>query len=105
MVEISLRIEGTKAVLDCGLITLTPGQIEERVRQITHLLERLLEADIALMSLSDPMAESRMRGIAAQNMMMDAAISSATVRAELLKDIISGRESIANHGFPEFVDE
>lgn len=95
-------MEGSKAVLDCGPIPLTPWDIEERVRQITPLLERLLEADIALMSLSDPEPESRLRGIAAQSMIADAAILSAMVRAELLADIISGRESIADHGFPEF---
>ncbi len=105
MVEISLRMEGTSAVLDCGSIALTPEDIEERVRQIRPLLERLLEADIAHMSLSAKMLESRLRGIAAQYMMTDAAVASATVQAELLADIISGRESIADHGFPELVDE
>jgi len=105
LVEISLKMEGTRAVLDCGPIALEPANIEERVRQMLPMLQRLIDADIAEISLSEPTLEKRSRGIAAQSMMVQAALASAAAQAGLLAEIVSGRESIADHGFPEFGDE
>jgi hypothetical protein len=105
MVEIKLDVNGTTAILDCGPIALPPDVLKERVRLVLPLLERLLEADLTQVSLTDPILEKRFRGIAAQSMMVEAALASTTAQADLLTDIVAGRESIADHGFPEFGDE
>lgn len=105
MVEISLRIDGSCAILDIGPVELEPEDVEARVRQILPILERLLEADIAKLSLDDSTLQKRFRGIAAQDMIVDFAISAAAQQAAILSDIVSGNESIADHGFPEYAEE
>jgi hypothetical protein len=105
VVDISLRIDGTRAVLDFGPAALSPEDIELRIQQVVPLLSLLLEADIVQDSLEEPEFWKRFRGSAAQNMIVEGAIWSATLQAELLTHIVTGRESIASHGFPEFGDE
>jgi hypothetical protein len=104
MVEITLAVNGTTATLECDPNALPAEIIEERVRLVLPLLELLFEADLAQASLPDSVLEIRFRGIAAQRMMVEAALASATAHAGLLGDIVTGRESIADHGFPEFAD-
>jgi hypothetical protein len=57
------------------------------------------------MALDDSSLQVRCRGIAAQDMIVDFAISAAALQAALLSDIVSGSESIADHGFPEYAEE
>jgi hypothetical protein len=98
-------MEGQSARLDFGPMALEPEDIERRVRQILPIVERLLAAEVTKMSLDDSTLQKRFRGIAAQDMVVDAAIWATALQAELLMDIVSGSESIADHGFPEFSDE
>jgi hypothetical protein len=105
VVDIRLKVDGNRAVLDYGSIALSSEQVEERVKQILPLLAKLLAADVAEMSLTETELHKRFRGIAAQNMIVEATIHSTILHAELLSEIASGRESIADHGFPEFADE
>lgn len=105
MVEIDLKMHGTNAVLDFGQFALDAKSIEDRVRQILPLLQWLIEADLVEISLAEPVLQKRFRGIAAQSLMVEAALLSVVGQAELLVDIASGHESIADHGFPEFGDE
>jgi hypothetical protein len=105
MVEITLAVNGTTATLECDPSALPAEIIDERVRMVLPLLELLFEADLAQASLPDPVLEKRFRGIAAQRLMVEAALASVTAHAGLLGDIVAGRESIADHGFPEFADE
>lgn len=105
MVEINCRIDGTSVTLDCAPSDLDPVNIEDRIQQVLPLLKRLLDADVAFGTLPEPILEKRYRGIAAQSMKVEAAILSTVLQAELLASVIAGRESISDHGFPEFDDE
>jgi hypothetical protein len=105
VVDIIVKVDGNRVVLDWGSVGLQPESVEGRLQQVIPLLELLLEAEINLMSLAESELEKRFRGVLAQNMIVEAAILSAKEQSELLSHIITGQESIADHGFPEFGDE
>lgn len=105
MVEIGLKVDGSTALLDFGSISLGTAEVEERLRQFLPILEHLLDADVSKMLLTEEQLRKRFRAFSAQEMVVDAGLWSVRQNALLLGQIISGGESIADHGFPEFADE
>jgi hypothetical protein len=94
MVDVSLRIDGTSVVLDCGPVAPSINDLELRLQQILPLLELLLEADVVHDSLEEPEFWKRFQGVTAQYLKVENAISSATLQAELLVQIITGRDEV-----------
>lgn len=105
MVEIGLKVEGRTALLDFGSISLGPEEVEDRLRQLLPILEHLLDADVSKMLLTEEQLRTRFRAFLAQEVVVDAGLWSVRQNALLLGRIITGSESIADHGFPEFADE
>ena len=66
------------------------------------LLLSLVSADDTWLKLTEEEQISRERAYQAMNMMCQAATLIAADRGVLLKSISDGKESIADHGFPEF---
>jgi hypothetical protein len=94
MVEIILEFMGERAVLDCGSVELKSKDIAARMRQLMPILEQLLEADVAKMSLDGSTLQKRLPGIVAQEMNLDDAIYSTALQATLLLEIICDSEPI-----------
>jgi hypothetical protein len=100
MYNIELQTEGARIILDFG--TLDISAVEARVREILPLLQYLVSADSARANLRHAVQKDRLLGIAAQDMMSQAALGEAIRHAQLLGLITEGKQSIADHGFPEF---
>jgi hypothetical protein len=100
MCNIELQCDGARITLDFE--TLDISAVETRVREILPLLQYLVSADIARANLCQTTLEDRQLGIAAQDMMSQAALVAAIRHAQLLGLITEGKQSIADHGFPEF---
>jgi hypothetical protein len=92
MVDVSLRIDGTSVLLDCGPVALSQDDLELRMQQILPLLKLLLEADLIYGSLEEPEFWQQFSRVTAQYLMVEGAIRSATLEAELLVHIITGQD-------------
>lgn len=102
MEDVDIEVAGSRVTIDFARAGLNMETLGERAREVLPLLKALLSADDAWLSLSGEELSARERGCLAMNMMCQGATQSATKRAELLQAIADGRESIADHGFPEF---
>lgn len=104
MEDILTSYERSSVTIDFQGSSLNMDTFKERVQEVVPLLQALLKADTALSVLSNEELSERGIGFRAIDMICQATIQSAVVQAELLHDIADGSASIADHGFPEFVD-
>ena len=100
--RIALEIDGTRIILDVGSFDLDPQLVEEHLNIVLPLLEQLLSASWAKVSLSDSALAERFLAILAQDLVCQIAVDAAIRQAALLVSIIVGSKNISDHGFPEF---
>lgn len=101
--EVELSVSGSIVNINLGDIA-RDVDVEGRVKEVLPLLVSLLRADRAWLSLTEQEQISRFRARAAADLGVQAVLSIALARANVLGAIIDGSESIADHGFPEFLD-
>jgi len=102
MQNVDLEVAGSRVTIDFARTGLSVETLGDRAREVLPLLHALIAADDTWLKLTGDNLAARERGCLAMNMMCQGATLSATKRAELLRAIADGSESIADHGFPEF---
>ncbi len=102
MQELSIKVVGSCVTIDFSDTHLNTETLADRAREVAPLLLSLVSADDTWLKLTEEEQNSRERAYQAMNMMCQAATLNAANRGELLKSISDGKESIADHGFPEF---
>lgn len=104
MQSVDMEVSGSRVTIDFTRTGLNVETLMERAQQVLPLLHALLSADDTWTKLTGGDLAARERGFLAMNMICQAATQSATKRAELLRTIADGSQSISDHGFPEFED-
>ncbi|WP_162685668.1 hypothetical protein [Roseovarius amoyensis] len=101
-VSATVKVEGSRVALQLAGTQGIEDEIEGRVDEVLPLLLAFLNADREWASLSEDVQEGRFLAYNAQNLVCLAELTRVIKRATLLADIVSGDESIGDHGFPEF---
>ena len=104
MQNVDMEVCGSRVTIDFARTGLNVETLMDRAQEVLPLLHALLSADDTWLKLAGDDLAARERGCLAMNMMCQGATQSATKRAELLRAIADGSESISDHGFPEFED-
>lgn len=104
MQSVDMEVSGSRVTIDFTRTGLNVETLMERAQEVLPLLHALLSADDTWIKLTGGDLAARERGFLAMNMICQAATQSATKRAELLRTIADGSQSISDHGFPEFED-
>ena len=92
--------------IELDLSEFMPSLSEEEVLSVLDdlmpLISAVFETQLAWTSIADEKREQLIRAYLSLGMMTQAAISSATTRANIQKKVIEERASIDDFGFPEF---
>jgi hypothetical protein len=104
MPDVDLEVSGKRVVIDFRRLAPGSEALAERVRDVLPVLIALVSADSAWRSLTEEERRLRANARSAIDMKTQATLLFAQAQAELLVAIIDGSESIADHGFPEFLD-